>query len=72
MDLDKETLKKILDASFDEVFVVDGKGVVIYVNNAVERHYGLKVSDFIGKSSYEMTDIGFLLYSFLKKESLIY
>ena len=63
MDLDKETLKKILDASFDEVFVVDGKGVVIYVNNAVERHYGLKVSDFIGKSSYELAagDIGFLL-----------
>lgn len=59
MDLDKETLKKILDASFDEVFVVDGKGVVIYVNNAVERHYGLKVSDFIGKSSYELAAKGY-------------
>jgi PAS domain S-box-containing protein len=59
LDLDKESLKKILDSSFDEIFVVDGNGVVVYVNNAVERHYGLKVSDFIGKSSYELAAKGF-------------
>lgn len=57
--MDKESLKKILDSSFDEIFVVDGNGVVVYVNNAVERHYGLKVSDFIGKSSYELAAKGF-------------
>lgn len=59
LELDKESLQQILDASFDEIFVIDGKGVVIYVNKAVERHYGLKVSDFIGKSSYELAAKGY-------------
>lgn len=57
--MDKESLQKILDASFDEVFVVDGKGVVVYVNKACERHYGMKASEFIGKSSYELAAKGF-------------
>lgn len=58
LDLDKESLQKILDSSFDEIFVVDGKGVVLYVNKACERHYGLKASEFIGKSSYELAAKG--------------
>ena len=57
--MDKETLKKILDSSFDEIFVIDGKGVVVYVNKACERHYGLKASEFIGKSSYELAAKGY-------------
>jgi len=59
LDLDKETLKKILDTSYDEIFVVDGKGIVVYVNKACERHYGLKASEFIGKSSYELAAKGY-------------
>ena len=59
MDLDKESLQKILDASFDEIFVIDGKGVVVYVNKACERHYGLKASEFIGKSCYEFAAMGY-------------
>lgn len=57
--MDKEILPKILDASFDEIFVIDSKGVVIYVNKACERHYGLTTSEFIGKSSYELAAKGF-------------
>ena len=57
--MDKETLKKILDTSYDEIFVVDGKGIVVYVNKACERHYGLKASEFIGKSSYELAAKGY-------------
>jgi PAS domain S-box-containing protein len=57
--LDKDGLQKILEASFDEIFVVDSEGVVIYVNKACERHYGLKASEFIGKSSYELAAKGF-------------
>jgi PAS domain S-box-containing protein len=59
LDLDKESLQKILDSSFDEIFVINGKGVVVYVNKACEKHYGLKASEFIGKSSYELAAKGF-------------
>ena len=59
LSLDKESLQKILDSSFDEIFVINGKGVVVYVNKACEKHYGLKASEFIGKSSYELAAKGF-------------
>ncbi len=58
-DLDKKSLKKILDLSHDEIFVIDGNGVVIYVNKAVERNFHMPVEDFIGKSSYELAAKGF-------------
>ncbi len=49
-----EELEKIFNASFDEVFVTDGKGVTIRVNEAVERLYGLERSELIGKSVFEL------------------
>ena len=52
--LDFDTLKKILDNSHDEIYVTDAEGTVIYVNNACEKHYGVKQSDIIGKSSKEI------------------
>lgn len=49
--LSRDDLMRILDNSFDEIFVVNDKGVVIYVNNdACERHYGIKPSEVIGKT----------------------
>ncbi|MBS3969037.1 MAG: PAS domain S-box protein, partial [Clostridia bacterium] len=52
--LDFDTLKKILDNSHDEIYVTDAEGTVIYVNKACEKHYGVKQSDIIGKSSKEI------------------
>ncbi|ATW28114.1 sigma-54 interaction domain-containing protein [Candidatus Formimonas warabiya] len=54
--LDYNTLKKILDHSFDEIYVTNAEGIVIYVNNAAERHYGVKASEIIGKSSQEISE----------------
>ncbi|MGB9791587.1 MAG: sigma-54 interaction domain-containing protein [Thermacetogeniaceae bacterium] len=56
--LDREKLLQILDNSYDEIFVVDGKGTVIFVNKACERLYGIKASDIIGKSSFELAAKG--------------
>lgn len=58
-DLNSETLKKILDNSYDEIFVLDRNGVVLYVNSACERHYGLKAKDFIGKEARELVEKGY-------------
>ena len=55
-ELDFDTLKKILDHSFDEIYVTNAAGIVIYVNSAVERHCGVKAEEIIGKSSQEITD----------------
>ncbi|MDA8228531.1 MAG: sigma 54-interacting transcriptional regulator [Desulfitobacterium hafniense] len=54
-----DDLKKILDNSFDEIFVVNSQGIVIYVNEASERHYGLKPSSVIGKSVYHLVKEGY-------------
>lgn len=53
--LDYDTLKKILDHSYDEIYVTNADGIVVYVNNAAERHYGVKATDIIGKSSEEIS-----------------
>lgn len=55
-ELDYDTLKKILDHSFDEIYVTNAEGIVIYVNSAVERHCGVTAEEIIGKSSQEITD----------------
>ena len=51
-----DALKKILDHSYDEIYVTNAEGIVIYVNSAVERHCGVKAEEIIGKSSQEITD----------------
>ena len=61
MDIDKvaldfETLKKILDNSHDEIYVTNAMGIVVYVNNASEKHYGVKASEIIGKKSREISE----------------
>lgn len=58
-ELDRETLKRILDNSYDEIYVTDKNGLVIYVNDACERHYGLKPADVIGKQATQFSDEGY-------------
>jgi len=55
-DLDFETLKKILDNSHDEIYVTNALGIVVYVNNVCEKHYGVKASEIIGKKSREISE----------------
>lgn len=55
-ELDYNTLKKILDHSYDEIYVTNADGIVIYVNNAVERHCGVKAADIIGRSSQQISE----------------
>jgi PAS domain S-box-containing protein len=70
-NLGKEDLKKFLDYSYDEIFVIDGQGKVVYVNEACERHYGLKPEEVIGKSVYYLSKNGYyspLIAPFVLKE----
>ncbi len=46
-------LKTILDNSYDEIYVFDGQGIILYANEACERNYNLKVADIIGASIYD-------------------
>ncbi|HBP64007.1 MAG TPA: histidine kinase [Desulfosporosinus sp.] len=55
-DLDFETAMKILDNSHDEIYVTNALGIVIYVNNVCEKHYGVKASEIIGKKSREISE----------------
>jgi PAS domain S-box-containing protein len=50
-----ELLKKILEYSHDEIYVTDAQGIVVYVNQAVEKHCGISALEIIGKSSNELS-----------------
>ncbi|MGG3191810.1 sigma 54-interacting transcriptional regulator [Priestia megaterium] len=54
-----QTLLKILDHSSDEIFVLDGEKRILYVNQACERHYGLKPTDVIGKYNVDLFEKGY-------------
>ncbi|MEB2298845.1 sigma 54-interacting transcriptional regulator [Lysinibacillus xylanilyticus] len=64
-DLEMEALLQILDYSSDEIFVLDENRRIIFVNNACERHYGLKKSDVIGRFSDELFNEGYWTPSIL-------
>lgn len=71
-ELNKE-LESIFESSYDEIFVVDAKGIALKVNSACERNYGLKADEIIGKSVFELERIGIFTPSvtrevFKKKE----
>ncbi len=52
-------LKEIIEFSFDEIFVTDGEGYVILINKAVERNYGIKKKDILGKHVSELESKGY-------------
>ncbi|MCY6369967.1 sigma-54 interaction domain-containing protein [Clostridium ganghwense] len=52
-----EVLKKIINNAFDEIFVYDNNYRVVYANRASERHYGIKATEIIGKTFWELTEI---------------
>ncbi len=52
--LNKETLLKILDHSYDGIFATDKHGITIYANKACETHYGLKPEVIIGRDPWKL------------------
>ncbi|MEG1095821.1 MAG: sigma 54-interacting transcriptional regulator [Clostridiales bacterium] len=56
VNLSYDELLKILDYSYDEIYVTDAKGTVLYVNQACERNYGAKVEDVIGRTQEEISE----------------
>lgn len=55
LEFTSDDYKNILENCYDEVMVVNAKGVVVYVNVACERNYGLSQSDIIGMT---VNDLG--------------
>jgi len=51
--------KNILEASHDEIFVTDGKGVTIYCNKTFERNYGMSRSEIMGKNVWHLLNNGY-------------
>ncbi|GMA61951.1 hypothetical protein GCM10025859_23910 [Alicyclobacillus fastidiosus] len=51
-------LERILEASLDEVFVTNADGVTVRVNETAEQLYGMRRSDLIGKSVFELEQQG--------------
>ncbi|WP_148136728.1 sigma-54 interaction domain-containing protein [Candidatus Formimonas warabiya] len=51
--------RKILNHSYDEIFVINNKGEVVYVNEACERNYGLKPEEIVGKTVYQLINEGY-------------
>jgi PAS domain S-box-containing protein len=51
-------MQQILDMSFDEIFVVDKNGCILFVNEAAKKHYGIKATDLVGKTVYHFDKQG--------------
>lgn len=56
--IDENSLRKIFDSSFDEIFVTDSQGVVLLVNSACERLYDIPAAQLIGKRVNELEQEG--------------
>ena len=48
--------ESIIDSIYDEIFVTDEKGYVIFVNKAAERLYNRKAEDIIGRNVQELEE----------------
>lgn len=47
-------LKAIISCSYDGIFITDGQGIVLRVNNAYERITGIKAEEIIGQDINEL------------------
>ena len=55
---DRKTLLRILEHMYDELFVINADGIIIYANKACEKHYGIQPHEMIGKTVTEFTKKG--------------
>lgn len=51
-------LEAIINSSYDGIFITDGNGVVLRLNDAYERITGIKAKDVIGKSMRQLINEG--------------
>lgn len=51
--------ESIINSIYDEIFVTDAEGYVIFVNKAAERLYNRKAEDIIGRNVKELEEEGF-------------
>lgn len=56
--LTAEEFENILNAIEDEVYITDGQGYTIFANRTCERHYGVPVSQLLGKHVLELQEQG--------------
>ncbi|AGL03823.1 sigma 54-interacting transcriptional regulator [Desulfoscipio gibsoniae] len=56
----KNELEAIFDASFDEIFVIDGQGLVVKISNAGIPYYGVDTQQMIGQNVLELEKQGLI------------
>lgn len=54
--LNFEQFLKMMDQCYDEIFIWDKNGKIVYLNDACYRHYGLRPEGFLGKTLQECTE----------------
>ncbi|MFD2761505.1 sigma-54 interaction domain-containing protein [Lentibacillus juripiscarius] len=59
LEINKETLEKIVNHSSDEIFVLDADKRIVFVNQKCEEHYGVKPGDVVGKNNAELVEKGY-------------
>lgn len=47
-------LEAIFNSSYDEIFVIDGKGITLRINKVGESYYGVPVETLVGKNIFEL------------------
>ncbi|UOQ44274.1 sigma 54-interacting transcriptional regulator [Halobacillus salinarum] len=53
---DNHLFREIVEHSFDEIFVTDHKGIVLYVNEACEKNYGIAAKKLLGRNVEDLAD----------------
>lgn len=62
----RKEYETIINSIYDEIFVTDAKGDVIFVNKAAERLYNRKTKDIIGRNVQYLEEEGFFTPSITK------
>jgi PAS domain S-box-containing protein len=52
--------QEIFDNCFDGIYVADGSGRSLWINEGFERAYGLDARDFIGRDARELEQLGYI------------
>lgn len=55
-----ENFERVIDSSFDGMFITDGVGNVLYLNTAYEKIASLKREDLLGKSMVDIEKAGII------------
>lgn len=71
--LDYDTFVKLIDNLYDEINIWGKDYTLLYINNACERHYGLKKEEMIGKNYYDFIEKDYwhpILLPYVYKEKI--